>query len=328
MALILEIRDPRGVPAWHRLDRLPLTVGRAVSNDIIVDDPYADPVHARIEADATGAPVIVDAGSLNGVYADGARVNGSTALVPGAELRVGRTVLRVRATDEALPPAVADLPPPRPSVATVAERRATRMLHVPRAQAAIVAVMAAVAGLSTWLGNTERSSGTSIFGVVLAALLAAALWAAVWAAAARGTDRRFHFLAHLSVVSLALIALTVYSGVNEWLSFLLPDASLVPILYLFGGLAILAALVASHLAVPGLLTRRARWRAGLIAAGTVLALTAVGALLSDEEFSDVPSFEKQLKPLPAAMVPTSTVDDFLGVMREMKTRADEAAASP
>ena len=48
MALILELRDGRGISAWHRLETLPLTIGRALSNDIIVDDAYADAHHARI----------------------------------------------------------------------------------------------------------------------------------------------------------------------------------------------------------------------------------------------------------------------------------------
>ena len=58
MALILEIRDARGVPTWHRLDALPLTIGRGLSNDIILDDPYLDANHARIALDEAGGVAI------------------------------------------------------------------------------------------------------------------------------------------------------------------------------------------------------------------------------------------------------------------------------
>ena len=123
MALILEIRDQRGHVTWHPLDRLPVTLGRALTNDIIVDDPYVDAIHARISLSDDGMVVIEDTGTVNGIVMDQGRTAGPVRLGAGIQLRMGRTSMRVRARDEAVPPALhevgdAALPMPIPDYAT------------------------------------------------------------------------------------------------------------------------------------------------------------------------------------------------------------------
>ena len=54
--MILEVVHPGGARTWHRLGDLPLTVGRGLTNDLILEDPYVDPHHARISLDEAGAP--------------------------------------------------------------------------------------------------------------------------------------------------------------------------------------------------------------------------------------------------------------------------------
>lgn len=68
------------------------------------------------------------------------------------------------------------------------------------------------------------------------------------------------------------------------------------------------------------------WRVGLIAVGTSVVLMLIAFLVNEEKFSDVPSFERDLKPVPAAWVPARTVLEFGPVMRELKDEVDEKAA--
>jgi hypothetical protein len=58
----------------------------------------------------------------------------------------------------------------------------------------------------------------------------------------------------------------------------------------------------------------------------VFGIGGLAALAKDDEFSDVPTFSSALKPLPAAWLPTATVDEFGGVMREVRGEVDAAAA--
>ena len=51
MAMILEVVHPSGTRTWHRLGDRPVTLGRGLANDLILDDPYVDARHARIAVD-------------------------------------------------------------------------------------------------------------------------------------------------------------------------------------------------------------------------------------------------------------------------------------
>lgn len=315
MALILEVRDGRGIPAWHRLETLPVTLGRALSNDIIVDDPYADAHHARIRIDESGDIAIEDTGSVNGLSSNGSRANGKIIVRPGVEVRMGRTMLRFRDVNEVVPPALVESPP--------ASLHSPRLETTPGRSAVIVVMLTAVA-LVTWLGNTERSSASSVLAAVLAAAGVSFVWAVIWAVAARGADRRFHLLGHMTMISLAILVVLGYSVLNEWLTFFFPDSTIVSVAYVGVVLVVLAALIAGHLSVANALSRRRRWRAGFITSGTVLALIMAPEMLQEDEFSDVPPFEGRLKPVPASLVPTRTVDEFLGAIGEAKDEVDRA----
>lgn len=88
------LRMVRGLPpdAVYALDR-PLDIGRGKANDIVVGDPRVSRRHARIEAGARGA-TLVDLGSTNGTFIDGAPVSGPAQLRPGNVITVGNTSLR------------------------------------------------------------------------------------------------------------------------------------------------------------------------------------------------------------------------------------------
>jgi hypothetical protein len=299
----------------HRLEPFPVTIGRALSNSIILDDPYVDAHHASIIATERGDFVIEDAGSVNGVLANGQRVNGPVALLPGSEIRLGRTVLRVRDENEAVPPAIRE--GPRPSFVS-------RQLQTSAGALVVVATMLLAVALNTWLGNSERSGGTTVFAAALGAAFGACAWAAIWAVVARGVDRRFHLLSHLRVISLAVLGMLVYGILHEWLAFLFPDAAILSVGYGAVLLAITAAVIAGHLAVVGALTARRRWRVGFTVSGVILAVIVAGALVGEEQYSDVPSFPGQLKQMPAEFVPTQNVNEFLVAMREAKEEVDSA----
>lgn len=76
------------------LDSHPLTVGRAVNNDVSMpDDEYASGRHARFEPRRDGVWV-EDIGSTNGTFVNGIRLTRERKLTPGDVVRVGETDLR------------------------------------------------------------------------------------------------------------------------------------------------------------------------------------------------------------------------------------------
>ncbi len=341
MALILEIRDARGQITRHRLDGQPLLLGRSLSNDVVLDDAYADARHARLERDESGAWSIVDLGTVNGLYANGERASVPASVGAGTEIRIGRTVLRFRDSEEVVPPALVDDQAPTPlpapiepvpalpatTVAVPARgwRRATALLDTTRGRLVVVGATLAAIAINSWLGDTSRSPAGSVLGIVMMAFAMLSAWAIAWAAASRRADRRFHYLGHLAVVCAVFLAAIVAVETNEWLTFLFPGAGIIAVAYLVVFLVLAAAIVAGHLGVSGPLARRQRWRIGFMVAGAILALTVVAVLVRDETFSDVPKFEAGLKPLSSAVIPARSVDDFGAAMSKAKRKADDDA---
>jgi DNA-binding NtrC family response regulator len=89
----LTIRPYYGSRRKLKLFRTQYTIGKSDSCDIVIDDPFISPVHARISLASSGDGYqIEDAGSKNGLFLNGVRVK--SAPLPGQGiLRLGRSTL-------------------------------------------------------------------------------------------------------------------------------------------------------------------------------------------------------------------------------------------
>ena len=95
--VVVESSPSQPVGLEFELGPAPLTIGRAEGNRIeIPRDEYASSRHARIEALRDGIWVI-DAGSTNGTFVNGHRIDGRALVQAGDVVRVGETILRVAA---------------------------------------------------------------------------------------------------------------------------------------------------------------------------------------------------------------------------------------
>ena len=78
------------------LGSVPLTLGRADDSTLVLTDDYASSRHARLVPGET-AWLVEDLGSTNGTYLNGAKVVRPTPVPVGAPIRIGKTVLELRA---------------------------------------------------------------------------------------------------------------------------------------------------------------------------------------------------------------------------------------
>ncbi|MEA2233928.1 MAG: segregation ATPase FtsK/SpoIIIE, family [Solirubrobacteraceae bacterium] len=78
-------------------------VGRAPENAIVLDDATVSRQHCMIELDESGAVRVTDAGSANGTFADGSRVEGVAAveLATGSVIEAGAFALAIRPVSDA-----------------------------------------------------------------------------------------------------------------------------------------------------------------------------------------------------------------------------------
>ncbi len=143
---------------------LPVTVGRAATNAVVLADPSVSRVHARIECGEDGRVRIVDLSSRNGLYVEGQPAP-SAVLDRRLTLRLGQTELQVEPVSDSptleVPFAARSLPDRRRGMAA-------RLVYVALGVAGIVANDLLEASFwSPW--NHTRS--VSVLGSATAALV-------------------------------------------------------------------------------------------------------------------------------------------------------------
>lgn len=103
----LTVLRADGLPgAIHTLDAPEAICGRSEGSIRVADDPTVSPRHARFTV-RDGMASVEDLGSLNGTFL---RLRGPRRLGVGAELRVGRQLLRLEPRPPAPPPTPGALP--------------------------------------------------------------------------------------------------------------------------------------------------------------------------------------------------------------------------
>jgi pSer/pThr/pTyr-binding forkhead associated (FHA) protein len=95
----IQVLEPGHPSRIEKVD-IEVEMGRDCAG-LLVDDPTVSRRHIRFEPSAVGL-VVVDLGSANGTYLDGARIDEPIILRPGQRLRMGETEIVVhegRATE-------------------------------------------------------------------------------------------------------------------------------------------------------------------------------------------------------------------------------------
>ncbi|CAG1018016.1 hypothetical protein BURC_02736 [Burkholderiaceae bacterium] len=260
---VLEVLDRDGhVRHYLPVHAWPVRAGRALDNDLILDDSYIAAHHFLIDADDTG--VFVQAGdTINGLRANGRHLAAGQRAPVGAQpvrLDVGDSHLRLRLAEHAVP---AEQPMRTPH----------SLWHAAWPTLAAGALVFAVLLFTTWLDTDPDELTRALGSMLVTVLVAGAAWCAGWSLVSKIFTRRSHFLWHLRVLLIGVLAIDLASALSQLLAFslswpLLSDFSFVPV-YAIG-----AAMLYFH--ALGVEPRRpARLRAaalGVLIGGTALSL--------------------------------------------------------
>ena len=310
---LLEVLDRDGhVKHYLPVSAWPVSAGRALDNDLVLDDPHVAARHLRIDADESG--VFVEVGDTqNGLRAGGQQVGA------GQRIRVGDEPLRLDAGDSHLCLRLAThaLAPELPL------RSPDSLWHAMRVPlAAGIAVLAALM-FGTWL-DTDPDNLTRAWGTVLvAALTAGATWCAGWSLVSKIFTRRSHFWWHLRVLLLGGMAIEAAEALTQLLAFSLsfPPASDCSVV---AGYAIGAAMLYFH--VLGVEPRRPdRMRvaaAGMFVVGTALALWFNHQ--ARDQFGEE-LYMNHLFPPALRLARTAGTGDFVDSLAPLQRRLDEKA---
>ncbi|MCY7316376.1 MAG: FHA domain-containing protein [Rubrivivax sp.] len=198
MRALLEIIDRDGrVGRVVDLRQWPVTLGRALGNDVVIDDPFVAPQHALLALDSSGQVMLSVGDTVNGVQIGTQRhIAGQQLLLPaaGATLQIGAVRLRLR-----LPAETVAAEKPLPAVAAAP-------WVMPLVAGALVMLQALTEHALTLDPGSEA---TAWLPVAVGLPLAVAGWCGLWALASKLFQQRFDFLGHLRIVLPWLLGVAV-----------------------------------------------------------------------------------------------------------------------
>lgn len=181
----------------HRVESLPIRLGRAYDNDFILDDRHAAAHHAIVESTADGSVKIRDLGSRNGVVHQGRRRD-DMPLDGNQVVRLGHTNLRVRGSDFPVEEEVADT--------TIHSWEGAR----PASIGLLLIVLLSLT--DTWLTDTDKFQMIRYLQKITYLLGAALAWSGLWALANRLFGGHPRFGRHLFILACGLLAMQSWSA--------------------------------------------------------------------------------------------------------------------
>ncbi|RYZ97784.1 MAG: FHA domain-containing protein, partial [Moraxellaceae bacterium] len=167
----VEILNNNGdVNSRHKFSSLPIRIGRAYTNDVILEDPHTAAEHALIDINDAGIVYIQDLGSDNGLTLNGKRQQEFN--VHGDDIfRLGQTRLRMRTSRYVVAKEISD--------DTKHHWEGWPLLIT----AITIITLLSLAG--TWLADIEAGKTTAYITDACTSLGLAAAWAGIWALANR-----------------------------------------------------------------------------------------------------------------------------------------------
>lgn len=199
-SIFVEQLTPDGeVLQRSKLTHLPIRIGRAYDNDIILDDPHTAAHHAQIELNQLDELIIADLGSHNGITHANTREH--FFVVDGDKTyRLGHTRLRIRTAHYTVAAEVSDL----------TNHRWEGLLP-----ATVGLLLLLVTGLlSTWLADLNQDTLSKYLLQLVSVFGFAIGWSGIWALFGKLFTGHARFGRHLFIASAGLTLLELWEHLS------------------------------------------------------------------------------------------------------------------
>lgn len=205
MTWFVELMHRDGsVQTRRRVDAGEMRIGRALDNDLIIDDPYCAAHHALLRIESDGSAVLQDLGTRNGTAPARAKGNGHASVFTvqnDSPYRAGQSLIRIRNSAWPLPPELA---------------MSSRLIW-PFALAALLVVLLHTAW-QIWLRDVGEKSPPYVYGLVGVAA-GVAVWSGVYALLGRLISGAERFFTHLLIASCGYLAISLAERILSLVSF-------------------------------------------------------------------------------------------------------------
>ena len=307
---IVEVLDRDGhvrlivpVTSW------PVTIGRALDCDVVLDDVHAAARHATVTG-ADDSLTLTAGETINGVQIGKRRIAAqqTVALTAGDVFQIGNTRLRVRLASEALEAERPLLPEPRSHLLPVAGMAAALLICIIAAQ---------------WLTSDPGSRYIDYLPLVLGLPVFTVVWAGFWSVGSKLVRHRFDFWRHARLLLGYSLLMQVAGVVLPLAAFMFGLTFLSRIVTLTNS-ALACAMVLGHLVLilPS-------YRRGLTVAMSALFVAGASLLLvynyqkQDRLFSQL--YVTTLAPPSLRLAPAVETSTFLEEVRALKPVLDAHA---
>jgi hypothetical protein len=207
---VLEVLD-RDCSVRHSVSvhQWPLRVGRALDNDLVLDDPHTAAHHFSAAPDEEGRVQLTVGDSINGLQFDAQRLAAGARVPVGDSaplIALGRTHLRLRLASHALAP-----------------EQALGVSRVLTQDLPTLALLILAAGLTLaftiWLESDSDVFVRSLGSFAISALAMGLGWSGLWTLLSKVFTRQAHFGWHLRVLLIAVLAWQMVTVATSLLAF-------------------------------------------------------------------------------------------------------------
>lgn len=323
--LVLEILDRFGkIKERHRIERLPVRIGRGYDNDIIVDDPYISPKHIELTEGSDGHLQVTDLDSENGLFSlHPLQRHEILTVEENQRIRIGHTDIRLRTSDY-------------PVRETFIDHIRPRRLHLLLTNAFMLPVFwllaAAVFAIYDYQSSFRDVSFNGILSHILPMFMFILLWSMAWSIVSKVVTHKFYFSYHAILTAVVMAGFYLIDPLFEYVEFVYPINGLADSLSLMLDLILPIALIYGNLRQSTTLNKR---RAG--ATAILTSFLAVGALhlvayLNQPDFDPQPEYSGILKAPAFDLHRGQSIDRFFADTRSLSRftieRKDKHTGTP
>ena len=306
-AIFVEQLTPDG-EVIHRtkVNHLPIRIGRAYDNDIILDDPHTAAHHAQIETNQLDELILCDLDSRNGITQTNLRE--SFFVIHGDHIyRLGHTRMRIRTADYQV-------------AAEVTDDTNHHWEGVLPAIAGLVLLL--ISGLlSTWMADLQQETLSKYLLELVSVLGFTIGWSGVWALFGKLFTGHARFGRHLFIAGAGLAVLELWEHLSGLLAYAFNWAPLLtfsahPIIYICAAVLYFHFLTVGNKR-PG---RLKIYLTALAALGSVITMTKAYQA-SNHLTGDL--YMSRIYPPAVRISPDHTLDYFIANMESLQVKVDK-----
>ncbi|MEM8843750.1 MAG: FHA domain-containing protein [Pseudomonadota bacterium] len=301
MAIIIEVVAVSGkVLERHRLDQKEITIGRAYDNHLILSDNTIDAHHAVISETDDGI-FINDLNSINGLRYKHDRIKESKQINSGDELLLGKTHLRVFATNHAVAEAV--------SIGR--QNQILNTFSQPSVAIISLLFLSLLVSLEAWSSSIAEFKLREYIEAVFVIDAIVIIYALIWGIVGKIVKHAMYFKTQLSLISLYMILSYFMQFIYDLLLFNTLNYIFVTVVTVILEIVLLNYLLWLSLEFSTNLSNIKKWFFSLLVAISLILLSMYTEIINHTEFSVSPSLIQKILPPILRMVPSKTIEEFI-----------------